>query len=82
LVRTIEAGDVSRPLCGRHEAGKNAHGRGFAGAIRAKECQHLTFFDAKGHPVNCGEVCVSFCNVANFDHAVDKGGWMGLLSAD
>ena len=59
LLHDVEAGDIAVPAVGRQEAGENAHGGGFPGAVRAEEADDLPLFHFKGDIVDSDVACVS-----------------------
>ena len=66
----IVAGDDGAAGSGRHEAGEDAHGSGFAGAVWAQEPGHLAGPGLEGDVPDGAHVAITLAQVFNFDHGL------------
>lgn len=73
LIGTIKPRYAGVAFSRRHEAREDPHRGRFARAIRAKECQHLSFGHREGDAINSRMMAVPLCNVLNVDHESDIG---------
>src|SRR4029077_7091359 len=63
----VEAGDARRAGRGADVAGENAHGRRFAGSVRAQEPQYLAGWDRERHVLDGRPLAVVLGEALDFD---------------
>jgi hypothetical protein len=59
LIEQIDAADADFAGARRQIAGQHLHGRGFAGAVRPEQAQHLAMPYLKVKPADCGMFAVA-----------------------
>ena len=71
VLKDVGAVDEHLPRGRGDVAGEHVHGRGLAGAVRAKKAQNLAVLNSKADVVHSLLVTVVLCQISDFDHEVE-----------
>ena len=67
LADDVEAVDARRAGGGRHQRRQHANERGFAGAVRAEQAEHLAVADVEGQRVHGAKVAKPLGQMIDFN---------------
>src|SRR5262249_20146666 len=68
LSKNIESGDARPAGSRRHEPRQDAHGRGFAGAVRPEKTHDFALANLEAQILNGSLTSVPLCQILNLDH--------------